>query len=631
MAITTTESTNILKLLNGMFNLAPSAAIYNDVIATYEDLGNDFSLLASNLAQSSIYVSEYSGLSNSSKASKLLSNIGLTHGTTAGEVANDYFLERLAANVSIDQLTLEVLTYLIDDTVRDASFDDSAAVIKNKATVSQALIDSAKVTSTIEELNIISEVTSDLATVTEITDQFIPPEIESIFVESGNYTKDAIINVSVTFTKDVSIDGIDSILNLKIGNYEKIAIYDSKTSNSINYKYILEDGLGAVQSTISIIEDALVLNKTIIKDSLGSFANISNSVITNENAIIIDTTPPSIVIDSASYTANADRMLLYGSGFSSILEQSETFTADVSERFDFTQLIWDIDGDYDTATEVDDTPTVVNITFTSTDISLVKIISDTEISIILNNASVLESSTHYGHSTLGSEADTLDILTGFVKDTIGNISVDAIENNIILGIDNIFWGTSESNTIIGTNNADTMHGEEANDILNAMAGNDTVFGGDGDDMITGGLGIDTLTGGTGADTFVFKESTTDSIASFTSVEGIDTITDLVLDGAISDRLDLESTVSKVNAEVSGTADIFTFISDINTMLNKGNAGFDIFAKDISALIVRINDGELDGNSYIAVDTNADNFFTVEDFIVNVTGVTVINFNTNSFL
>lgn len=483
-----------------------------------------------------------------------------------------------------------------------------------------------------QQLQSITSDASSITTANTLMEDTTAPTITTINIEEGNFVPGANIDIVVTFSEDIVVNGIDSTLAIKIGTFTKQALYASKTSNTIAYKYTVEDGISDTEQTVSVIADAITLNNTTMKDAALNVLDTTNSLTTNDKALVNDTKAPSIVVNSASYIANADQLILNGTGFSSILEQSESSSEDIASRFDFTKLIWDIDGDYDTVAETDAVPAITNVSFTSADISFAKVLSDTQISIVLSKTfTSLETATNYGHGASGTFVDTLDILSGFVVDKVGNLSTDAIKNNILIGIDGVFWGTSATDRITGTSDADTLYGQGGADTLYGISGNDTLSGGDGNDTLVGGLGIDTLAGGTGSDTFVFKESTTDSIPTFTTVEGIDSISDLVLDGSNADRIDLEATITKVNTAVSGTVNKSTFINDLNTLLSVSGGGFDTSLTDIASTLVTVSAGNLNAKTYLVVDIDADNSFTLKDFIVDVTGVTLTNFDTSIFI
>jgi len=466
----------------------------------------------------------------------------------------------------------------------------------------------------------------------DASNDIISPTIASIEIADGNYTPHSIVDITLTFDEDVIVQNSDSQVAIMIGEYTKYAEYAYKTSDSITYKYVVEDGISSEEQTIQVTQNALVLNDTTIYDSSNNSAVLTNAIVENTNAIVNDNKAPSIKITSAYYTSNTDKLILNGSGFFTMLEQNEDSSAEVIDRFDFTKFIWDIDGDYDTINATDTDPSIANALFTNTDIRLIKIESDSEISVVFSNDSAaFEELENFGHLG-GTQVDTLDILSGFVLDKVGNISTNAISNNITLGIDTLFYGNDENNIITGTSNNDKIYAVDGSNILYGKYGNDTIVGADSNDTIIGGLGKDTLTGGLGADKFVFSTLNNDSVIAFGTLEGIDKITDLSLDGNISDRIDLDVTVDTINDAVTGTVNQNTFIYDINSLVSVSNAGFDILEKnDISATVVHVDGGSQNTKSYMLIDLDADDSFTQNDFAIEITGVTIENFDLNIFI
>jgi Ca2+-binding RTX toxin-like protein len=67
----------------------------------------------------------------------------------------------------------------------------------------------------------------------------------------------------------------------------------------------------------------------------------------------------------------------------------------------------------------------------------------------------------------------------------------------IIDSDDIFTGTTGSDTLRATPSGDTLDGGEGNDVLSGNSGADVILGGSGDDTITGGAGADMLSGGEG--------------------------------------------------------------------------------------------------------------------------------------
>ena len=103
----------------------------------------------------------------------------------------------------------------------------------------------------------------------------------------------------------------------------------------------------------------------------------------------------------------------------------------------------------------------------------------------------------------------------------------------------------------------TIDGNVAATILGTSAG-DTLVGDAGADVITGRGGADTLTGGSKSDRFVFESGDT-GITEATA----DTITDF---STGTDKIDITSVGSYVEADGSGNADLAAFITDANASL-----------------------------------------------------------------
>jgi hypothetical protein len=181
--------------------------------------------------------------------------------------------------------------------------------------------------------------------------------------------------------------------------------------------------------------------------------------------------------------------------------------------------------------------------------------------------------------------------------------------------------------VTGGGGADTLAGGAGADTLVGGAGNDIIGGGAGNDTITGGTGADVMTGGLGNDTYNYAAAATDTVAAAASIAGVDSITDFNFGGVGAllavDLLNLTEVVANVGTTVTGTLTAGTFVADMNTLLNvAGGAGFNTaVAGTITAAIVTANAGGLVGRSFLAVDVDGSDTFTVADFVIEVTGFT----------
>ena len=156
-----------LKLVIAMFNLAPDAAIYNNIKTGYEAMGKNLSELAANLSQSGVFISKTENLSADDKASYLLNNLNLIKGTSAGDAAKAYFYSRITNGVPLEQVAVEAITYLSDSSIRDSAFDSAAQALENKVTVAQYFISSGIVAETESDLDVLENVNADQASVDE--------------------------------------------------------------------------------------------------------------------------------------------------------------------------------------------------------------------------------------------------------------------------------------------------------------------------------------------------------------------------------------------------------------------------------------------------------------------------------
>jgi Ca2+-binding RTX toxin-like protein len=241
--------------------------------------------------------------------------------------------------------------------------------------------------------------------------------------------------------------------------------------------------------------------------------------------------------------------------------------------------------------------------------------------------------------------DTLMESSGAGTDTV-NSSVTFtlgvnLESLTLTGIDNINGtGNSLANTLTGNSRDNILDGAEGNDILNGGSGNDILIGGLGNDVLIGGAGNNTLSGGADNDT-ISGDIENDLITGGAGADivttdlghDIITVADGIIDSSLSfmdwykdltfttgvnqDKIDFSTLPSVVNVSVSATT---LTESALAIALNVKGAGFDSNKSgDVSAAVVTVGT-----NSYLAVDSNADNTFTAaNDFIIQITGYTGI--------
>lgn len=624
MAISSTEQTKIINLLIGMFNAVPGSTNLDAIIDFYEENNNDLSLLAEELSSLSLFSEQFDELTDTLISEIIISNFGMTTSTTFGEIAHTFVLSELINGKSEWEIIKEAVDYFTSGDA-DSMFDDVVSLLNNKTEVAEYYsITLARSSTNFSDLqSVLSNVTEDYSSVAEVIDELLTSKlavINSITIPDGNYTFGGDLNITITFDDDIILNGVDSTLTLNLGGIEKEASLYSYTNNTITYKYVIEDGYFSEDATVLVSENGLNLNSSTITDAEGLKANLDFQSSENTLAVISDLKAPEYTLYSAHYDSNTNTLILSGTGFNSILESDENASLDIGERIDFTKLVWDFNSD-------DLNTSDSTLVFDSSNVISSKIQNDNQLVIVLSNEVLLESDENYG---LVNENDSIDVLEGFLKDKAENISLNTMENDLLLGIDNNITGNSDANILYGTINDDIITSYASNDVLYGKEGNDRLYGGSENDILIGGTGIDTLVGGSGKDTFIFSEN--DTLPLFGSTLGIDIIIDLNINSSSEDLIDLDIDVVSINNSVSGSVNQETFISDMNTLLNVVNSGFNKLSEnDISASIVNVTQGDFQNKTYLVVDYNANNNFDTNDFIVDITGATISNLSTDSFI
>lgn len=132
MALTTSERTNIIKLVVAMFNAAPGASYLMDLTAVYEANGRSLQNLATDLSNTSAYKAINPTFQTADEfVQSLLTPLGLQANTTAV----DFVTAQFNAGVSKGQIAYNVAVALHATT--DSQFAASKALLDNKTIVAE--------------------------------------------------------------------------------------------------------------------------------------------------------------------------------------------------------------------------------------------------------------------------------------------------------------------------------------------------------------------------------------------------------------------------------------------------------------------------------------------------------------
>ena len=147
----------------------------------------------------------------------------------------------------------------------------------------------------------------------------------------------------------------------------------------------------------------------------------SGKNLSDNAAIVIDTTAPTSTITSAAYNATSGVITVTGTNLQTLNVTNPSSTNHKS-YLDWSKFVWDINGD---------NTTTADKTFALSDIDTVVAPNASTLTITLTSTakSALNGTTGFG--AFGG-ADTLDVTAGFIKDIFGNVATtDARANGTI--------------------------------------------------------------------------------------------------------------------------------------------------------------------------------------------------------
>jgi hypothetical protein len=128
--ISATELDEVMRLVIALFNAAPGAdylPLMTEIVAADSTVA-----LAHTLSQSPAFRLSLAGRDeNQEQMTLLMTNLGLSPGTPAGEVAEAYFEARLGAGDNVGVIALDAVHFL--STTTNPDFADAVALLTNKA------------------------------------------------------------------------------------------------------------------------------------------------------------------------------------------------------------------------------------------------------------------------------------------------------------------------------------------------------------------------------------------------------------------------------------------------------------------------------------------------------------------
>jgi hypothetical protein len=169
MAITSTQQTEILKVVAGLFNAAPGGSNLSE-LANLVSGGMTISQLADALAANTLFTNGILAgkVTVEDQVAVLMENFGAVADedpASAGSQAHDYFHQQIEAGVGFGEIVYNAVTFL--STTTDAAFTELKTLLDNKALVSAAYSKTASSSDLDTLQGVLSEVPGDHALTAE--------------------------------------------------------------------------------------------------------------------------------------------------------------------------------------------------------------------------------------------------------------------------------------------------------------------------------------------------------------------------------------------------------------------------------------------------------------------------------
>jgi hypothetical protein len=163
MAISSTQQTEILKVVAGLFNAAPGG-VYLSELAGLVEGGMTTSQLADTLAASPVFTTGVLAgkVTVDDQVDVLMKNFGVTADSdpaSAGSQAKAYFTEQLTNGVGFGKIVFDAASFLT--TTTDTAFATAKTLLENKVLVAAAYSKTASTTDLDTLQSVLSPVTGD--------------------------------------------------------------------------------------------------------------------------------------------------------------------------------------------------------------------------------------------------------------------------------------------------------------------------------------------------------------------------------------------------------------------------------------------------------------------------------------
>jgi hypothetical protein len=306
--------------------------------------------------------------------------------------------------------------------------NDSDGITVDKIILNTSTVKDAAANNAVMILNSVGDTSGVLIDITA-------PTVTSVTVPaSGSYKVGDTLDFTVNFSEAVTVTGTDSVLGITVGGASRNAAYQSKTANSITYRYTIQ--VGDTDSD-GITVGSITLNATTVKDAAANNAVMILNSVGDTSGVLIDITAPTVtsvtvpasgsykVGDTLDFTVNfseavtvtgTDTVLgiIMGGNSRRAAYLSKTTT---SITYRYTVQAGDTDSDGITVGLIELNTTTIRDTAANDAILLLNSIGDTS-GVLIDITSPVVTSVTVPSSGSYKAGDTLDFTVNFSETVI---------------------------------------------------------------------------------------------------------------------------------------------------------------------------------------------------------------------
>ena len=260
--------------------------------------------------------------------------------------------------------------------------------------------------------------------------------------DDTNYGLGDTINITATMSEDV-IAG--SSFTVTLGTSDEIVLTAASTGPTLTGNYTT--GSNDTASDLAISSFVVGTVTDVYGNTMTSTTIPSGKNLSDNSAIVIDTTAPTTTITSAAYNPNTGVITLTGTNLQTL--NVGTPSSDNHKAYlDWTKFVWDINGDGSTTADK---------TFALSDINTVTAANASTMAVTLTNTAKGVLNLTGGFGAIGG-SDTLDVTAGFIKDIFGNAAATDARANGVISYSDTGAPTVASGTGFTSTSADTNYG-----------------------------------------------------------------------------------------------------------------------------------------------------------------------------